>query len=528
MLDRMNLLTTAVWLAGLLALAAACGDPECKFALADGTCVGLIQTSTCSESYCTAGASCARTYFVDADASTSGDGSSTAPFSAIVPAAARAVSGDCIAVAAGTHSGQVSLAGGVSLLGKGAEDVTITGPGGGTGGGLNPAVILRNRSGGLLRGFSVGGQGRGVAIVEVKGLRVEGVRIREVREVGLEAHESQGLVVARSEIVKVLPTTAGQFGVGVLLNDGSDARFDAAAVADCAAQGICANEARISVKGSLVRDNADHGVVIRCTGDARCKSTLASVMESSTLSKNRGSSVLQFGGKLTATSLDIGHAAENSSGIARGLEAQARNSETAELQVSGCRIHHSAWQGVLLQGATGKIAASTVESNGDRGIWVQKFKARPGSLVLENSRVADNELVGVGATEDNSLIIKGGQITGTRLKIYALGTGTVEAGDAVQILEGSEMAVDAVRLDKNARVAVLLDKSKARVSGTVIDGNKAAIILQNGPIDSAAYSNNKDGAGKPIDPKKPDSDAYSIDARALAKTDIGHLPIPMP
>ena len=83
--------------------------------------------------------------------------------------------------------------------------------------------VVQGGQGGLLRGFALTGDRRGLLIDGVSGLQIEQVRTDGVRELAIAAKQSVGLVLHEVTLSKTRPDSAGKFGLGLLLVEASAA-----------------------------------------------------------------------------------------------------------------------------------------------------------------------------------------------------------------------------------------------------------------------------------------------------------------
>jgi hypothetical protein len=513
---RHRFVTGGLVLALALGLLTGCGDDngnggpqtECPNPLEGGGCAGVTLAEICSDTYCTADAACTNVLRVSADAAPGGDGSQGAPFATLAEATAAANPGDCIALAPGTYDG-ATLKGGVSLLGAGAEVVTIKGAAGHAG------LAVQAGSGGLLRGFTVSGTGSGIGVSKVPKLRIEQVRVDGVVEVGVDLRDAQDVVLEQLEVTKTQAGGTDGHGIGILLAEGSSATVKGAAVSGCGTQGIFAHESGLVLESSLIKDNLEYGVCIVCTGSA-CTGALASQISEALLDGNTGVGLLMAGGKLTASKLEVARTLE-SNGLGRGVEAQG----SAAVQLSDIHVHATKGLGMVFLGSTGTVADSRVEDNDDRGIWVQDMTQ--GSLLLKNNTMSRNRFAGLGAMAASGLKVEGGTVSETATKTLLEGSSTVAGADGLHVVTGSEVEVLKLKVEGNARVGVLFDASKGSVRDSQIGNNtESALVVQNGTLDAAAFSNNVDQANNPVQAATP-SQPY-----AVTSDPIQSLPLPVP
>ena len=482
----MQRLVTTLVVTLLLASAGACsgGDdppqPSCEAELADGSCTGVRLSTICAETYCQTCSAC------------------------------QAKAGDCILVAAGAY-GAATLAGGVNLLGSGAAVVTIKASS------EKYALVVQGGQGGLLRGFTLSGDRRGLLVDGVGGLQIEQVRTDGVRELGIAAKKSVGLTLHEVTLSKARPDSAGKFGLGLLLVEASSATATRLAVQQSAAQGVHAATSALKLSDSAVSDSGRYGVVIDCAQDPARMGTLSSSVDRVLVQRSAGVGLWVGGAKLTVTQSEIGQTAL-SAGLARGVELQGQ----AQVELSGCRIHHSAGQGIVIDDSSGKLLKNTVSDNNERGIWLQCSK--PASLALDGNEVTDSKLVGIGSTGCTGLSIKGGKVARIKKLPVLVGASSVVIGDGVQLLKQSEALGDGLTIEAAERVGLLVDGAKGTISNSTIDG-AAPLVVQNAPPADVKTSNNKDAAGKALGATTP-TPAYGVITDFVSL--VGSLPLPIP
>jgi len=373
---------------------------------------------------------------------------------------------------------------------------------------------VQDGSGGLLRGFTASGTGRGIGVSKVPKLRIEQVRVESVVEGGVELRDAQDVVLQQVEVNKTQTGGAGH-GIGILLAEGSSATVKGAAVTGCGTQGLLVHESGLGLEGSLVKDNLSYGVSIECTGSA-CTGALASQISGTVLDGNAGVGLLVAGAKLVATKLEVVRTQE-SNGPGRGIEAQLG----AAVDLSGIDVNTTKGLGLVFDAATGTVADSVIEDNDDRGIWVQNVTQ--GSLLLKNNTVSRNRFAGLGIMAASGLKVEGGTVSETATKTLLEGSSTVEGADGLHVVKGSAVEVLKLKVDGNARVGVLFDASNGSVRDSQISGNtKDALVVQNGTIDASAFSNNVDQANTAVEATTP------AQPFAVTSDPIQSLPLPVP
>jgi parallel beta-helix repeat protein len=512
---RIRVLTAPLLAATLLACngESTTPDPVCGKKVGEA-CAGVSLPEICSGDYCTEGASCAKVLHVRAGASAGGDGSSGKPLATLAAAAAVATSGDCVAIAAGAYAPAL-FKGGVSLLGKGAQHVTVSSKKAWV-----PAIELSAGKGGLVRGLTLAGDGRGLEVRDVSGLRVEQVKVDRTWEAGIDARRCSGLVLKDVHVNEVRGVQGGAYGIGLLIADKSRVAVTTTLVEQCQGPGIFASEASVRVRDSAVLGSGRLGLAIECSTATTCKTALASTVDDSLLDKNRLAGLWIKAGKVTARGNEISGTTGWSGAVARAVEAQGG----AQIALEKNKIHENTYLGILLDGSTGTLTANTVEGNDERGIWAQNCAG--GSLLLDGNTVSGNKLAGIGATGCAGLTVKGGKISGTReMAVADSGGGVAKVSDGLQLLEASDVVVDGVTVETNKRVGVVIDNARATVKNTTITGSKTAIVTQNHKPADVTFSNNKGAGGAAIQPTVPSS-ALVVNASTIGLISISPIPIP--
>jgi hypothetical protein len=491
--------------------------PSCDVKLSDGTCAGVRLPLICGETYCAAcsgcqqtGPTCKKTLHVSAGAA-GGDGSSGKPYSEIAAAAGKAAAGDCILVASGTY-GAATLVGGVSLLGAGADVVTINATKGGY------ALTVKGGSGGTLRGVSLSGEGRGLLVDSVKGLHVEQLRSDSVRELGIVARKSGGLTLNEVMVRKTRDDGAGKYGVGVVLAEGSQAKLTQVVIQDSASQGLLASESALSLSASTVTGSGLYGVAVDCSVDAACQGALASSIDKSLLNENGGVGLWVRGAKLSVKDSEVGKT-KLASGLARGVEVQGK----AQIEISGSKIHHSAGQGIVIDDSAGKLTQNRITDNEERGVWIQCSGAS--NLTLDGNEITDCKMVGVGTVGCTGVTIKGGKVARIKKTPVLVGNTSVEIGDGVQLLDKSDVTVDGVTVDAAGRVGLLIDDAVGTISNSTIDGSAGNLVVQNAQTSAQTLNNNKDAGGKALSATTPTT-AYGVVTDKISLISV--LPVPVP
>ena len=544
------------------------GSPVCDadHQLVDGTCVGVTRPEICPDTYCIAAASCVATHYVKEGAS--GDGSKGSPFGDLPVAAAKAKAGDCIALAEGSYSA-AAVVGGVSVLGTGADHVT-----------LKALSVAGGNGGGRIRGLAIDADGVGLIIQGASGLEVEQVRISAATGQGLDARQAPSLKLLNVEVVKVTSlggtdasvdatpdagveasvpdagapdasqpdamaddagspdatpdlstpdaggpdagadattadaggsSSAAAYGIGILVAKASSATIERCLVQNAGTQGILIHGSWVAVKQSRVSKSGLYGVAIDCSGS--CKGQPAVEVVGCTLDHNKGIGLLALGGKLVARDNDVGDTSY-AAGFARNVQLQ----NGIELTLERNTVHHSKGQGVVIDKGTGTVTDNTVQDNEERGMVIQGSM----KLALEDNVVDGNERSGITAIGSTEITIKGGRVASTKQRAVIVEAKSGMVGDGVQVLAKSKVAIRGARVEKNARVGVLIDDAVAEVAETTITDGVDAIVVQNAKITDQKIKA-KNAAGIDINATEPTT-PYINNPANLPST----LPLPIP
>lgn len=397
-------------------------------------------------------------YVSAACGSDTGDGSQAAPLRTIGAAVARAQTGSTILLAAGTYSEDIKLPGGVHMVGQGAVRITPT-----TGG-----LTVWGEGQSTLSGLTIrGAKGDGIA-VQKTAVRLERVTVEETT------------------------ATASAAGNGVTVEGAPSVELSSCQIRNNAGFGV-----RVHGSGpTSIIDPLFHGDPRSAGGNGAIIDPL--FMPSSVIGKNL-----------------LG-------GVAIIDPLFAPNPVAADLLLHATLVHENGQYGVLLQGASGKLAHSAVAGTllaGDvaDGVAVQgrgDGQAAPnptlsidkGSLVLGSGRVGvnvatyasatidgevslsgrggvwglgysttitlsksasllKNTMVGVAVTNGAHLICDGAHIAGTLPREVKAGSKTDTMADGIGIYGAAHGAISGATLADNPRAGLVASKC-----GTTSDG----------------------------------------------------------
>ncbi|WP_437670773.1 right-handed parallel beta-helix repeat-containing protein [Sorangium sp. So ce131] len=424
-------------LAGALGALAGCGadEPQAKEGCPTeneirGACAGVPQAAVCDDDTCPGDVDCAEVVPVGSDAE-------------LQAAAAAAMPGACIALAPGAYGAAV-LPGGVSLLGRSAEDVTVT------------EVALDAGEGAVVRGLTT-------SMIQVRGAtgaKIESVRVRGSADTGV-------IVEPQSSVAVVTSTIEGSAVYGVFAVDPLAVSLDRVVIAGSAGPGLwvessseCADPAAqpaLDVKRSIVRDSHIVGVAL-------------------------------FGAKAVIAGLDI-------LATDPGLEFQTGRyggglsiASCSDVEAKGLRVHASRSYGVLVDGSKATIGGTGPDEEVEihRNLIGLSIQNVTESFLLENAQLDQNEGFGIGVSgESRGVVICRSGVTRTKLKplpTLDASAGAADVGHGLVWTERSEAAITDVTFSGSALASVLIDgEARGRLHRVTLSGGDEAlgIVQQN-------------------------------------------------
>ena len=439
-----------VWIAG-------CGEenpatPTCAAEdMIGGVCAGIPVADVCGADTCTEGVMCAEVRSATNNAELT---------SALMGASA----GTCISLAPGSYSA-VNLPGGVSLLGRSATDVNVAG------------VVIGAGNGAVVRGLSVGGGGVRV-MAGAMGTRLESLRISGDND-------------------------------GIAFDPGSSGSIVTSEIAGSGRVGIFAQDADITVEGSVVRGASERGISFAgtsCDAACTCTSRPKLVMKGSVIRDNHLLGVAAYGADLEIDGVDVKGTLVGTGanvGLHGGGVTAAQCSKVAS---KNFRVLDSAAWGVLVDHSTGTLGAEGegVEiRNNLPGLWIQNVKCTPDTpdgpcLMLHDGLLEDNCAVGIGvAGQSQGIILCKSVVAGT--KTYTVPVSDVnqvgaskEVGDGVDWLDESEVTIDRLTLRGNERQSMLIDGPTSGAMG----GKIWSMTLEGGDENKPPLQQNLPSGGK--------------------------------
>lgn len=234
----------------------------------------------------------------------------------------------------------------------------------------------------------------------------------------------------------------------------------------------------IAVKGGTVHD-------VKVTGAKSAAMTITgeATLEDVVLEKS-AMGIFAKGAKIT---MKGGRVAENgTSSLTSGAGIIVTDGTTLDLD--GVTVEKNDGPGVVVDGRSSKLVAKNVKvlDNAAQGIWVQGAEGTldaPAARV-EQSEVARNKLVGVGALESRGIIVVGGRIAETRSAPAVTNLAkTADVGDGLGVFKGGDVRVTDATLEANARAAGIIDGSDR---GIIVVGGKVTagpsnlkVVVQN-------------------------------------------------
>lgn len=402
-------------------------------------CVGVTRPVLCETDGCTDGAVCAAIAQATDDASLASALSSAAP-------------GACVTVAPGAYAA-VAIPEGVSVLGRGADLVTLAGVVSNTGSAASGAV---------LQGVSVGAGG---LLVEGTG----GLAVRQVRVTGAagDGVEIAALASASLSNVEILDAA----GVGLRAVDAGD----------------------VDVTATWVRSSEGPGILYACSGGCAC-TTQGSLDAVSVLVREAAHVGAYFAGRpvsLEEVVIDGTRVMGLEANSGGGLSA----SQCAAVKSSRLTVSGSDYFGILIDGASAALSSSpsaggSAEEKGiiihDNvfGVWINGTDPAGGGVTLEGMTISSAQGVGLGVgPAAEGIIIHDMEIRDTGLKVLPVGGGGAEAvGDGLLWGNGAAIAIDGLKIQGSARQSVLVDAAFGAGSSladvTLAGGDELTGIVQ--------------------------------------------------
>ncbi len=464
-------------------------------------CAGISQTTLSGSTWYTEGATCATVLYVREGAA-GGDGSQSSPFADLPEAAAVAVAGDCIALAAGAYQG-ATIPGTVSLLGVGSE-LTTVGP-----------LLVIGGSDALIRGVQVNGDDTGIEVQAAQRLRVEEVLVLQTARMGVFLDGGSQITLRNIRVAQVSPHAqdATPVGNGVVSVDVEALVVDRVLVEGNEGNGLVHFGGSIEITGSVFRENRGYGVAVGCSLSGSCATPpLVSVQDNQVLDN--------LGVGLWLAQVEATVERNLVSGTGMDVMGLARNIEAAWIQNLIMRdnvVQNGEGFGVLLTATSGELDGDSIIGHLGRGVWVQNPEGLPRVNVwVTGADIRDNHQVGLGVLGPCDLEVQQSQVVGTRLGVVLVGNTTIEQGDGMQAVVGASLVVQAVTFEGNERTAVMADLAQLVDVQNCTFGEEqteGAIVISRTDAGQINTLDNTGPGGVPVAPEMP-PDPLEYDAES--------------
>ncbi|MBI4702526.1 MAG: right-handed parallel beta-helix repeat-containing protein [Deltaproteobacteria bacterium] len=379
-----------------------------------GVCAGVPAGALCDQEIC-ATSGCSQVAVVGNDAE-------------LTSALAGAAAGSCVALRPGSYA-EARLPAGVSLLGRGADFVTV---------GL---VELGAGDGAAVRGLGVG----------AGGIKIDGATNAKIEAVRIGGSAGNGVEITAGSSVTIVGSTvqgSGKYGVSA---------FDAA---------------RISIDKSIIAGSKGPGLWAQCQGGCKCAGTkIEASVTASIIRDNKIVGVSLVGAKGKFDAVDIAaNTVDPSFTPGGGLSV----SGCSELDASGVRVLDNTNFGVLIDDSSATLSGSVEISRNLLGIWVQHIgKSGAAQVALESCTLAGNTGVGVGIDGASSSVtiaqsvIRDTSLIDLPVLVGGVSAGAKKVGDGLNWLGVSQVSIQGLTVSGSARQSVLID-------GAVADGSTIA------------------------------------------------------
>jgi len=457
------------------------------------------------------------TVYVNITAAEGGDGSEGAPFSSIQDGldAAGDIDGGMVAVAAGTYPETLELDGGyhgVRLAGRCRELVSIDASGGGED---TPGIYANlgnsevELSGVTVSGSQYIGVSVGSGVLRIRDsavvgsgyvgvwacqhgaydtlLSMEGCEVGGNSRGGVFALDSDTTVsLTETAIVDTLPDEKGDFGYGILVQDGANLDAEACEVARNSAIGVFVLDSGSSValRETIIEDtkpdeNGNGGMGIQVQDGASLDAE-ACVVRGNT---NMGLSVNDPGTSAYIKETTIENTQPKASG---GGGYGITINEEATLDVEGCEVNGNTGAGVVAvdPGTSVALRETAIEDtqpheDGTKGYGL--YVADGASLYAEGCEVRGNAAVGVKAYNSEemhgtSIVLQETSIEETRAQADG------EGGFGIEVSAGAALDAEACVVGWNANLGLAVYDSGTSVvlRETSVEDNQPLASLAGG------------------------------------------------
>ena len=501
--------------AALVAVLGACEDDPPKIC---ETCPGVTKPVICEETFCTAGVTCSKTWYVTSATSSGGDGSQGKPFSTLGAAAKVALSGHCIALSAGSYAGTM-VAGGVSVLGTGAADVqsnkgrrtVIAAPPG------SVALAATKGKGGIIRGVAlIADDSVALAIDEVDGLTVTQVRVEGAVGVGVDARRATNLTLEHVTVRDVTKAQASPTDAGVDLPSVDLGAPDLGApdlgapdlgAPDLVAPDLGAPEAGVpdSAADAGLSTDAIPGV------DAGAPAPDSAPAPDAAPVPDSAPAVDSAAAKEAGTTPDAGSGTQEETGAGIGVLLAVKSSA----EVISCEVTNCETQGVLIHGSKVTLRKSKVTGSQYFGLALDCS----GGCSNGGSTLVDNEITknkGIG------LLVIGGTHTIKDNRVEEVSFG--EGWQTGVLLHKVTLTFSGNTIRKSAGQGLLVDACSGTVNNNTVSSNADRGVWIQNVSKGLLFDGNTIDANDHVGLGVLDSDAVTIKGGSVTNTKERMIP----
>ena len=445
----------------------------------------------------------ASTIFVDQSYTGGGsDGSQSKPFVTIGAALYKATAGDHIAVAAGNYKEGISIQRKVTLEGRCAQMVTISG-------GSKYAAVKMTKwaSGAVLRGVDISGADTGLSVdgvsvtverVSVQGCEVRGVQVADGTLTLLDslvaATRAAGISLfgARANVKRSVVRDTRErapdkrFGYGIYagispsLSKGSVLTLRDSLVAGNRTTGIALWSSKATVERSVVRDTRKrasdkwfgHGIYAGISSSQSKGSDL--ILRDSLVAGNRSMGIALISSKATVERSVVRdtreQASDNKGGEGIHADIGSGRSQGSELTLCDSLVAGNRSMGIALWSSKATVQRSVVHDTRERasdkrfGTGIQASivsgQSQGSELTLRDSLVANNWNAGIQLYSSKATVERSVVHKKSGVGIYA----DVGSGQS----QGSELTLRDSLVANNRNVGISLFSSKATMERSMV------------------------------------------------------------
>ena len=451
----------------------------------------------------------ASTIFVNQSYSgSSPDGSQSKPYITIGAALKAAGAGVHIVVAAGTYTEDVVIDKKVTLEGRCAQKVTITGAGKYT------VEVKSSASGSVIRGLKIAGASRGVLvdgavvtmeIIDVRGCEDRGVQVQSSgaltlddsivagnREVGVFIFGAKAIL--RRTVVRDTREHASYLDLGVgIMAQYQTGKVSDLTLLDCVidgnrATGIALLSSKATVQRSILRDTLEQksdnklgmGLWVACAAGPTPGSELN--LLDSIVTGNRTAGIDLYSSKATVERSvvrdTLEDASDNGSGLGIQASVQAGLSRGSELILRDSLLARNRYSGIGLYSSKATLQRSVVRdteaqaSDKKSGVGIVASilvgQSNGSEVTLRDSTVSGNRAGGIRLYSSKATLVDSVvRDTREQLSDGLWGTG-IQASVASKQKQGSELTLSNSLVTSNRFIGIHLLSSKATLQRSVV------------------------------------------------------------